>query len=318
MALWSAEIRGIEDLNQAVAGADLEIVPLAPGPLQGRLFHAPIDTVCLSAGEFGSSIRARGLMNAEQVTIGMMLETDGCWQWSWDTRPGDAVLFPSGSEQEGRFIGRSAYATVSLPVDRLAALFATEPDLGDPAFWSRIRHCRPPIEVQAHTARIVGRMVAAVRGGAADLPGRGAALFGRAIVEAFATGILMQQPERGGEYPESRLIRSVEDLVRARSAEPLHISQICAELGVSRRSLQRAFARTLGIGPATYLRNRRLGQVRTALQRGDGKGRSIASLAFDHGFWDSGRFARAYRAMFGEMPSETRALRQRSAAGLAV
>jgi AraC family ethanolamine operon transcriptional activator len=251
-------------------------------------------------------------MNAEQVTIGMMIETDGCSQWSWDTRPGDAVVFPTGSEQEGRFVGRSAYATVSVPVDRLAGLFATEPDLGDPAFWSRIRHCRPPPEVQAHTARIVGRMVAAVRSGAAETPGRGAALFGRAIVEAFATGILMQQPERGGEYPETRLIRSVEDLVRARGAEPLHISEICAELGVSRRSLQRAFTRSLGIGPATYLRNRRLGQVRRVLQRGEGDDQSIARLAFDHGFWDPGRFARTYRTMFGETPSETRFHQRRS------
>jgi AraC family ethanolamine operon transcriptional activator len=75
-------------------------------------------------------------------------------------------------------------------------------------------------------------------------------------------------------------------------------------LGVSRRSLHRAFHDTLGVGPVAYLRLRRLSSVRRALRRP--LHTSVTQAALDHGFTDLGRFAGYYHEIFGEKPSQTR------------
>ena len=45
--------------------------------------------------------------------------------------------------------------------------------------------------------------------------------------------------------------------------------------------------------------------VRRALRRADPLATTVTVIATDHGFWDLGRFANAYRNLFGELPSAT-------------
>jgi len=69
--------------------------------------------------------------------------------------------------------------------------------------------------------------------------------------------------------------------------------------------LRSVFNETYGIGPIRYLRHRRLHQVRAALRAADPARRTVASIAADFGFWEFGRFAQEYKALFGELPSHT-------------
>jgi AraC-like DNA-binding protein len=57
------------------------------------------------------------------------------------------------------------------------------------------------------------------------------------------------------------------------------------------------------MGPIRYLSLRRMHLVRRALLRADSSTTTVTRLATDHGFWELGRFAVAYRALFGESPS---------------
>ena len=108
-----------------------------------------------------------------------------------------------------------------------------------------------------------------------------------------------------GARTGARLVSETEDYIDASDGRPVHISELCCALKVSRRSLHRAFADTLGIGPAAYLRRRRLSAIRSILSRSDTATISIGDLAFEYGFPETGRFAAYYRAHFGESPSET-------------
>ncbi len=58
------------------------------------------------------------------------------------------------------------------------------------------------------------------------------------------------------------------------------------------------------MGPIRYLGLRRMHLVRRALLRAD-PSKTVTQVATDHGFWELGRFAVAYRALFGESPSAT-------------
>ena len=59
------------------------------------------------------------------------------------------------------------------------------------------------------------------------------------------------------------------------------------------------------MSPGQYERLRRLNLVRTALRRADPETASVTEIAKQHGFSELGRFAVAYRLLFGEAPSIT-------------
>lgn len=82
----------------------------------------------------------------------------------------------------------------------------------------------------------------------------------------------------------------------------LDLSIVC---GMRSRSLINAFEAITGFGPMDYLKRLRLGGVRRALQRADRAQVKIIDIAMDWGFWHMGHFARDYRIMFGESPSQT-------------
>jgi len=82
------------------------------------------------------------------------------------------------------------------------------------------------------------------------------------------------------------------------------IPDICAATGLSWRSLDRAFQECFGVGPKRYLLNLNLTQVRRRLKSAP-RGTNVVDIANDWGFWHMGDFAREYRRMFCELPSET-------------
>src|SRR5262249_29481844 len=88
-------------------------------------------------------------------------------------------------------------------------------------------------------------------------------------------------------------------------SQPAHWHELCASVGVTERTLHSYCAEFLGVSPDKYLRLRRLTQARIALRHADPTTASIAAIARSCGFAQLGRFATAYRAAFGEVPSAT-------------
>lgn len=93
-----------------------------------------------------------------------------------------------------------------------------------------------------------------------------------------------------------------------RLEEPLTISDVARTCGVSIRTLQSAFHDSCGIGPIQWLRRERLQRVHEALLDADGV-QSVTDIALRFGFTHLGEFSTAYRRMFSETPSRTRARR---------
>ncbi len=100
-------------------------------------------------------------------------------------------------------------------------------------------------------------------------------------------------------------INRARDFIEAHLTEPISIGKVSEYSATSVSKLERIFRRELQMSPSQYILARRLAAVNRDLHRSRSNGMRIAQIAMDHGFHHLGRFAGAYRAHFGELPSET-------------
>lgn len=87
--------------------------------------------------------------------------------------------------------------------------------------------------------------------------------------------------------------------------ETVTIAELCEALKTSRRTIQYCFQEVLNTNPVQYLRAIRLNGVRRELRHGNPEVTQVQDVAANWGFWHLSHFASDYRAMFGELPSET-------------
>lgn len=95
------------------------------------------------------------------------------------------------------------------------------------------------------------------------------------------------------------------DYALTHTDEAVTVSDLCTQANVSRRMLNICFQDVLDTNPVQYLRSMRLNGVRRELREGGKSNVGIRDAACKWGFWHFSRFAEEYRALFGELPSET-------------
>jgi AraC family ethanolamine operon transcriptional activator len=100
-------------------------------------------------------------------------------------------------------------------------------------------------------------------------------------------------------------IANLMELLRRYEEQPIRLSELCRDAGVSERTLRSMFKEVFGVGPNRYLHVRRLHQVRAALSIAQPSTDSVSQIAARFGFSDSGRMASDYYQLFGEYPSKT-------------
>ena len=103
----------------------------------------------------------------------------------------------------------------------------------------------------------------------------------------------------------SKALKKAETYIMDFADEPARVHDICQAAGVSMRTLEFAFVEKYGVTPKTYLEAYRLNAVRKMLRLADPANTYVADVANRWGFWHMGKFARDYRTLFGELPSQT-------------
>lgn len=294
-----------EELNAAVQGARSEVVQLDPGRVSGYISHMSIDGLPVNVGAFSLGVRSRGVLSNDRITIGMLTSTnDRVTHWSREMHVGDVLVTPPGVEYGGRYYGGASFATISLAHSDIVASFGNEPEICDPVTWQK-NHFRA-VPDPAFIPRVVEILQNTTKMHA-TLTDDAVRFWRRAIIEVMTAPVLQNMPadDEGALPSASRIFQEVEHYIDGRAATPVHVSQVCSRLKLSRRSLHRAFHDSVGIGPVTFLRRKRLCAVHSTLLGSDSEITTIAEVAMQHGFVNLGRFSGYYRAMFGEYPSQT-------------
>jgi AraC-like DNA-binding protein len=123
------------------------------------------------------------------------------------------------------------------------------------------------------------------------------------LVRCLTDGAISATTVRGQRH--DAIFARFEEYLEANPNKPLYLPEICAAVGAAERTLRVACEEHLAMGPIRYLSLRRMHLVHRELLRGNHSGTTVTRIATDHGFWELGRFATAYRTMFGETPSAT-------------
>ena len=180
--------------------------------------------------------------------------------------------------------------------------------LGD-AEPTREGDLEPRISLATPEGALLWRRLAAVwrdlSGGAPllDSP-RAVAEVEAGLAEAVVRAVGAVGADREGDCGAVYL-RRAEEFILAHLRDPISRADICAAAKVSARSLSRQFVRRHGVGPMTFLKQRRLEAAQRSLLAADPAERGVTDVAMEWGLYHLGRFSVEYRAAFGESPSGT-------------
>lgn len=222
-------------------------------------------------------------------------------------QPGDIASAASGSEYHHRGVGNARWGTIWLEPEDLAAF-------GRALVGREVR-----LPAAAHIVRpspgVVSQLLS-LQKAANDLATSAPDILAhpavaRAIEQALARATIacLTEPAATENFrqrrPQTVIMRRFEQILQANPDKPLYITDICAAIGVTDRTLRLHCQDHLGMNPQRYLWLRRMHLARRALALADGTVKTVTEIANDHGFGELGRFAVSYRRLYGEAPSVT-------------
>lgn len=139
---------------------------------------------------------------------------------------------------------------------------------------------------------------------------------GRSLALKVTSGMVLEAA-RGPKHPQPRpetkwfheignslVQRAIMLMDQQSPAQPVPLESIAARLGVSMRTLVRAFQQTFELSPSLFLRALRLAHSRWEVLNTD---KSIGWIASDFGFADASHFTRLFRRYYGVTPHAARA-----------
>ncbi|WP_198375121.1 helix-turn-helix domain-containing protein [Neoroseomonas rubea] len=298
--------------SSALLGGQFDIMPLHDEPFSATLRVLRVGDMIVQHADTSGHVSRGGIAPGIAVLMLNMQVTDRpALVNGVEVGTTEAVLATGGAEIAGHAPRRLRWAAVALPLPLLEELA----EVATPHV--RVHGAVSGLTLSPDRAT---RLVAALSSAgqlAEGLPAlfhlpdcaAGLAMALREEVAGSLTAEAAFTPRPRAVGQALRLVRAAEAFMEARVERPVYTEELCAALGVSARRLHDAFRAVLGTSPHAHLKSRRLMLARRALLRQRNGPELVKSVALGHGFWHLGHFARDYRALFGELPSETLAAR---------
>jgi AraC family ethanolamine operon transcriptional activator len=303
----SEHFESIESLKNPIGGSQIEIVQLGRGRMSGEIMRGQINDIAFSRGHFSLPVRATGVFSRDKIVVGVLLSCSGSSRSLADpVDPGDVLVHPAGSEHDRLYEGAATFAGMMCDPADLPGFFVAEGEGADPRFWEKRRHFRFGRCSKASLAALLSLLAGRLQQGGIRT-GTATEYWKRTVMDAFV-GQVALEPALDSEkvVPSSiRIVREVERYLDDNGDRPVHVSEICENIKVRRRTLYRAFDDAVGTGPIQFLRAKRLSMVHLRLRQARPEDTGVVEIATELGFLELGRFAQQYRTLFGEYPRET-------------
>ena len=293
----------------AILSADVEILPTTGETFKAEITQVGTDRLLTQHFRVSSPQVCRMAYKAGRQSIDFLTEANSSplQHCGVEVLPGDIIV--NALDVVHRRSGPNLdYGSISLSIDELHTAFAAimGGDFMQTAGGQPIIHPRPELMsrlLKLH--KVVGRLahetpdILQVPEVLRALENELILTMSRCLAES---GVV--ETSKGHPLHKAPIARFEEFLV-ANWDRPLHLTEICAGIGVAERTLRCACEKHVGMGPIRFLTLRRMHLVRRALLQADPSTSTVTRIVTDHGFWELGRFSVSYRALFGESPSET-------------
>lgn len=314
MTSWPTQLRyregpvDADNLAQVASGTTIRVNILGPGsgPSRFRQVSSP-DHWALDWTDLNSRLHADGGMQSGMGAILFVLGGNESTICRLPMQTASLIFLPPGASIEANFRPGLRWTGTVMDTDRWARVqqratgVVAEPQSG-PAYFARLPSERASILADAFE-RAAG-LLARDRESPITPIDRFED-FSEHLADAL---VAMEDRYDALDRRASRLYRQAmraRDFICAHIEEPLSITRICLEVGVSRRQLEYAFSAVFEMPPHTFIYTYRLNAVRRALIRARGTGATVTEIALDYGVTHLGRFSVAYRSLFGESPRRT-------------
>lgn len=163
---------------------------------------------------------------------------------------------------------------------------------------------RPPLILRNETAvrRATLALLQEVSARSELPPARTIGLWEALVLDSLSVEV--QPANLAANAASARQVKMAEEYIRANLSEPLSVRGVAGHIGVSSRALQLAFRRHRDSTPHRYIALQRAAVMHARLLAAGGD-ESVTSIMLDVGVASPGRFARFYRSVYGEAPSNT-------------
>jgi AraC-like DNA-binding protein len=297
-----------DQLSAAVRAAEVKLVVTKRINLHATLMRTDLHALWLQAGEESFSRIAHAALAPNRVIT--MFPQPGSAPLHWrgkEAAPGDLILAGLGEDGHQRCEGPTHWASLSLPPETFTEMARAliGADLRVPA---SSRLLAPPPAAMRRLSWLHGQVARLARDTpwvlTQDEPARA---LEQATIHALMACLAVEGPKEDAVARRrgTAIVARLEAILEMTPNRPLHLPEICIALGISERTLQTHCRTHLGVGPNRYLLLRRLHMARRQLRAADASCDSVTKIATGCGFWELGRFAVAYRHLFGESPSAT-------------
>jgi AraC-like DNA-binding protein len=289
-----------------IRSADVKLFPTAKGSFHAEITQIGMNALWIHRIHVSLPEISTVAVKPGRRSIGFLTESSSSLlNCGLEVRPGDIVVNRSDVVHQ-RSDANLFYGTVSLPLDDLAA--AAEAIIGRELPNTQKPIIRPtsvPMLRLLNMHKGIGQL-------AHDAPNiLEQPEVCRALEEQLIHAMVRCLAEDAGidttkgSRRHDAILALFEDFLAANPDRPLYLTEICAGIGVAERTLRASCEEHLGMGPIRYLTLRRMHLVRRALLLAEESKSTVTRIVTDRGFWELGRFSVAYRALFGESPSET-------------
>ena len=304
------EIDGVEAYSTVLSEASFEVSQLEPGTLRGHHTRLRLPEFEISWVKTNLSLRGNGNLPSDAWTISLVLHADGrSLQHGVEVEAGSMVVHGPGAVHDGLYGRGFSVVCFAVPAAIVEQRVNQEfPDLRD--MLSKSWDIYSVSELK--TNELISSFQDAVELLRSDESVRSSEAALESMVDELLYDYLLSLLEASQVAAHDQvdgaaeIVREAEAFANDSTNDAPAVGDLCQAVGVSRRTLSRAFEQTVGMGPATYLRRMRLGAARSSILQSNGDGKTISEIAINHGFWHFSRFAQQYREMFGESPSETK------------
>lgn len=301
--LLSATFADIENLCDEVRTWNLDFKPISKGTGNGpvaELVQMQFGSVGYDYARFAASIDQKGEAPQDRHSFTILSpRTRYLWWRGQSVGAGDVLVYRDGSEFESWSGDDFEVQVLSVTEDQVLTVAEREgmrlppihrrPEIFQPS-QRLLTHARDILSVARNPVVDVG--VTVIR----DLADR--------LILAWLRQFGLQKSRVDHRRKGRALARGVE-FIHTSPFRQLPVADLSAAVGVSRRTLETAFFEQFGVGPAAFMKNRRLVAVRRELLSADPQKEAVGDIMLRFGFSHVGQFAADYRRVFGEKPSDS-------------